>query len=156
MTEIVEIRQLSFGDWAELYRGYADSYGVPITDEQLHKVWEWLGGHETELRGLAAVQDGKPVGIVHYRRFLRPLAGEVGMFLDDIYVAKEARRHGVGEALIDAIKNIAETQNCTMIRWITHEDRPDAMAFYKKFGKETRWVTFDLKLDEREEGYERK
>ncbi|WP_321397337.1 GNAT family N-acetyltransferase [Emcibacter sp.] len=156
MVEIVEIRQLQFEDWATLYRGYADSYGVPITDEQLHKVWVWLGGHETELRGLAAILDGKPVGIVHYRRFLRPLAGEVGIFLDDIYVASEARRHGIGEAMLEAIKNIAQTQNCTMIRWITHEDRPDALAFYQRFGKRSRWVTFEMKLDEKEEEYERK
>ncbi|WP_417319856.1 GNAT family N-acetyltransferase [Emcibacter sp.] len=156
MIEIVEIRQLAFEDWAELYRGYADSYDVPITDEQLHRVWVWLGGHEAELRGLAAIKDSKPVGIVHYRRFLRPLAGEVGIFLDDIYVAEDARRHGIGEAMLEAIKDIAETQNCTMIRWITHEDRPDALAFYKKFAQKSRWVTFEMKLDEREKGYERK
>ena len=156
MIEIVEIRQLSFEDWAELYRGYADSYDVPITDEQLHRVWIWLGGHETELRGVAAIKDGKPAGIVHYRRFLRPLAGEVGIFLDDIYVAEEARRQGVGEALLDAIKNIAETQNCTMIRWITSKDRPEAVAFYEQFGEKTNWITFDMKLDEKEKGYERK
>ncbi|WP_138379129.1 GNAT family N-acetyltransferase [Luteithermobacter gelatinilyticus] len=156
MTEIVEIRQLSFDQWAELYKGYAESYGVPLTEEQLYVVWDWLGGHETELRGIAAIREGEPVGIVHYRRFLRPLAGEVGIFLDDIYVAPEARRHGIGLVMLKAVEKIAEVQNCTVIRWITAEDRADAHAFYEQFGKRTRWVTYEHKVQGEDQGYERK
>lgn len=146
MVEIVELRQIEYGQWAALYKAYADFYKVPLTEAQLQTVWTWLDGHETELRGLAALIDGKPEGIIHYRRFLRPLAGEVGIFLDDIFVCPSARRKGVGKALLDRLEDIADAQGCTVIRWMTAEHNHGAQNFYDQFGKKTGWITYDHKM----------
>ncbi|HHL34182.1 MAG TPA: GNAT family N-acetyltransferase [Desulfobulbaceae bacterium] len=146
MVEIVELRQIDYGQWATLYKAYADFYQVSLTEEQLQTVWTWLDGHETELRGLAALVDGEPQGIVHYRRFLRPLAGEVGIFLDDIFVCPSARRKGVGKALLDRLQDIADAQGCTVIRWMTAEHNHGAQNFYDLFGKKTGWITYDHKM----------
>jgi len=156
MIEIIDIRQLEFSEWAELYKSYAEFYKVPISEEQLHVVWEWLGGHETELKGIAALADGKPAGIVHYRRFLRPLVGEVGIFLDDIFVCPTARRKGVGKVMIEAIENIAKNQNCSIIRWITADYNRDAQTFYDQFGKKTGWITYDHVMSDDKDGHDRK
>lgn len=156
MIEIVDIRQLEYDQWADLYRSYADFYHVPISEDKLHVVWGWLGGHETELRGIAALADGKPGGIVHYRRFLRPLVGEMGIFLDDIFVCPSARRLGIGKSLLAAIDDIAKNQNCSVIRWITAGRHKGAQTFYDTFGKKTGWVTYDHVMGEDKDGYERK
>lgn len=147
MVEIIEIRKLSFQQWAALYQEYAELSGVEISDEQLRTVWQWLGSMETELRGLAALKDGVPTGLVHYRRFLRPLVGEVGIYLDDIYVNPDARRSGVGKALFDKIESIADSQDCTVIRWITSDVNYEAHEFYNQFGHKTGWITYDHNMD---------
>jgi len=155
MIEIVEIRQISYAKWAELFESYAAFYEVTLTERQLQTVWQWLNSHETEIRGLAALVDGAPRGIVHYRSFLRTLTGDVGMFLDDIFVCPSARRTGVGKALLQELENIAKAQNSTVIRWITAEDNRGAQTFYDQFGKKTHWITYDHKMSD-EDGRERK
>ena len=155
MIEIVEVRQIEFSKWAELYSEYAKTYDLSLNREQLQTVWEWLGGHETELKGLAALVDGEPRGLIHYRSFLRPLAGEIGMFLDDIFVCPSARRMGVGKVLLERLEDIAKAQGCTVIRWITANDNNEAHYFYDQFGKQTRWITYDHKMS-KEDGENRK
>jgi len=155
MIEIVEIRQIGFARWAELYKAYAEFYHVSMTDQQLRTAWSWLDGHETELRGLAAVVEGEAKGIIHYRRFLRPMAGEVGIFLDDIFVCPAGRRTGVGKALLERLEDVAKAQGCTVIRWITAEDNKGAQIFYDQFGQKTRWITYDHKMSG-EDGLDKK
>lgn len=151
MIEIVEMRQIGFAKWAELFKSYAEFYKVSMTPEQLQTVWGWLDGHETELGGLAALIDGEPSGIIHYRRFLRSLAGEVGLFLDDIYVCPSARRKGVGQALLKYLENIADAQGCTVIRWITADDNKSAQSFYDNLGQKTSWITYDHKMSDEDD-----
>lgn len=146
MIEIVEIREIEFKIWSGLYQEYARGYNVTLSEGQLTTVWAWLDGHETELRGLAALVDGAPKGIVHYRRFLRPLAGEVGIFLDDIFVCPSSRREGIGAELLGRLERIADAQGSSIIRWITAEDKQDAHRFYNQFGKKTSWITYDHKM----------
>lgn len=155
MIEVVEMRQIGFRKWADLYKAYAEFYRVPMTEQQLQTAWSWLDGHETELRGIAALLEGEPKGIVHYRRFLRPLAGEVGIFLDDIFVCPSARRAGIGNALLERLENIARVQDCTVIRWMTAEHNHGAQNFYDQFGKKTSWITYDHTLSG-EDGREKK
>lgn len=148
MIEIVETRQIGFRKWADLYKTYAEFYQVSMTEEQLQTAWAWLSGHETELRGIAALLDGEPKGIIHYRRFLRPMSGEVGIFMDDIFVCSSVRRQGVGNALLERLQHIAEVQDCTVIRWMTAENNRGAHRFYDQFGKLTKWITYDHNMSD--------
>ncbi|PHZ84907.1 GNAT family N-acetyltransferase [Paremcibacter congregatus] len=151
MIEIVEMRDIKFAQWADLYQSYAEFYKLSLTPQQLQTAWEWLSGHDTELRGLAALVDGEPKAIAHYRRFLRPLAGEVGIFLDDIYVCPSVRRHGVGKILLERLENIAKAQGCTVIRWMTAGDNRGAQSFYDTFGKQTDWITYDHNMSDEDD-----
>lgn len=157
MAKIVEIRNVKYSDWAELYSEYANTFHVELTKERLQLIWQWLMGHETELRGIGVVSDeGKLVAIVHYRRFLRPLVGEVGIYLDDIYVSPDARRSGVGNLLFEALEKIADAQDCSVIRWITSDENKEAHKFYDRFGHKTRWITYDHLMGEDQLDIERK
>jgi len=155
MIEVVEVRQIKFKKWAELYKSYAEFYKVDLSPQQLGTVWTWLGGHGTELRGLAALVDGEPRGIINYRSFLRPLAGEVGIFLDDIYVCPTVRRIGVGKALLDRLNDIAVAQDSSVIRWMTAHDNQGAQTFYDQFGKKTSWITYDHKMSDEDDGHKK-
>ena len=132
--------------WGALYAAYAEFYQVPQTDEMRDLVWGWVmdPSHEVECR--LALLDGRAVGLAHFRPFARPLAAATGGFLDDLFVAPEARGSGAAEALIRAVEAEGRARGWGVIRWITGEDNTRARALYDRVAESTRWVTYDLKL----------
>lgn len=83
--------------------------------------------------------------IAHFRRFSRPSTGSVGLWLDDLFTAPEARGLGAGTALIAQIRAEARDQGCSVVRWITAEDNSPARSLYDRLADKTKWVTYDAK-----------
>ena len=71
---------------------------------------------------------------------LYPLFTSVGMqrawVLNDLYVWEQYRNTGVGRALIDAAKALAQSTNAKWIMLQTHNDNVNAQALYEKTGFE--------------------
>lgn len=146
---MTEIRALIAADrpaWGALYAAYADFYGVEQTEDMRDRVWGWIQDPAHEVEGLCAAQGGALVGFAHYRPFARPLAAGVGGFLDDLYVAPEARGSGAARELIDAVAEQGRARGWGMIRWITKEDNYRARGLYDQVADQTWWKTYDLKL----------
>ncbi|WP_210527362.1 GNAT family N-acetyltransferase [Rubellimicrobium arenae] len=131
--------------WDRLYQGYAEFYGVAQTPEMRDRVWSWIHdpSHETE----AFVAEGNDglVGLAHFRAFARPLSATTGGYLDDLFVAPEARGSGAAEALIQAIAGEGRARGWSVIRWITAQDNDRARRLYDRTAQATRWVTYDLR-----------
>ena len=133
-------------DWEKLYAGYAAFYRVAQTPEMRATVWGWLNDPSHEVEGLVALDaSGRPIGIAHYRAFARPLAATTGGFLDDLFVAPDARGAGVAQALIDAIVETGRARGWTVIRWITAEDNYRARSAYDRISDRTQWITYEIK-----------
>jgi len=144
MATICRAVDVERADWEALYRGYATFYRVPMTDRILSSVWAWLNDPDHEVEGFVAVADNRPVGLVHYRAFARPLAGETGLYMDDLFVHPDARGAGHGRALIEAVAGQARMRNVKLIRWITADDNHRARALYDTLATATRWFTYDM------------
>jgi Predicted acetyltransferase len=144
------VRPIESGDffaWLGLYADYGTFYDTPLSDEKALRVWSWLTDAAHESRALLAVDEtDAPVGLAHYRAFARPLAGGRGLYLDDLFVAPDARGHGAATALIEAVRERAATEGCTLVRWITAADNETAQRVYDRVAERTEWVTYDLKL----------
>jgi ribosomal protein S18 acetylase RimI-like enzyme len=94
---------------------------------------------------VAEAGDGRLIGLAHFRPFARPLSATTGGFLDDLFVAPEARGSGAAEALLAELKAIAGQRGWSVVRWITAEDNARARALYDRVATQTQWVTYDLK-----------
>ena len=131
--------------WRELYRGYADFYHEPVTDQQLDRVWSWITDPDHDVKALL-VRDatGAPVGLAHYRPYFRPLAAAVAGHLDDLFVEPAARGTGAVDALLDALRTIARQRGWSKIRWITADDNHRARSKYDQVAERTMWVTYDM------------
>src|SRR5690242_16096368 len=93
--------------WRVLYNGYAEFYKVPMTDQTADTVWGWIHDPAHEVNALVAKDgNGRLVGLAHYRQMARPLAGSMGGFLDDLFVAPDLRGGGVADALIARLTEI--------------------------------------------------
>lgn len=131
--------------WHALYSGYGEFYGNPLTDEKAVLVWGWLSDPTHPLTALVAEDaQGALVGLAHYRVFPRALAGGTGLYLDDLFVAEDARTGGVGTALIEHVRDLAKADGHSVVRWITAADNERAQAVYDKLATRTSWVTYDL------------
>jgi GNAT superfamily N-acetyltransferase len=144
------VRALQAADraaWERLYEGYARFYKVSQTPEMRATVWRWIHDPACEVEGLVAVDDdGKLIGIAHFRPFRRPLSASVGGFLDDLFVDPDARGSGAAQALIAAVEAVGRARGWTVIRWITAADNGRARAVYDRVAQATPWVTYDIKL----------
>ena len=134
-------------EWERLYAGYAAFYKVTQTPEMRATVWGWLHDPAHQTRGLVAEEEGRLIGLAHFRPFARPLSASTGGFLDDLFVDPAARGSGAADALIAARADEGRKQGWTVIRWITAEDNYRARALYDRVAEKTKWATYDLRLD---------
>ncbi|MCM3443007.1 GNAT family N-acetyltransferase [Metabacillus halosaccharovorans] len=85
---------------------------------------------------LAKSKDGLPAGFVQ----LYPIFSSVGMkrkwLLNDLFVAEEYRRHGVGKALMNQAKEFAVETKTAGILLETSKDNINAQALYESEGYE--------------------
>ena len=145
---IVPLAARHRADWERLYAGYAEFYRVTQTPEMRERVWGWIMDPAHETRAFVAEDaSGRALGLAHYRPFARPLAAATGCYLDDLFVAPEARGMRVGEALIAALEAEARQHGWTVIRWITADDNYRARTAYDRLATRTMWITYDRKIE---------
>ncbi|QIZ98648.1 GNAT family N-acetyltransferase [Leifsonia sp. PS1209] len=145
----IEVRPVADGDffaWLDLYEKYAAFYETQLTDQKALLLWSWLTAPDHEEDGLVAVEDGRIVGLAHVREFARPLEGDRGLFLDDLFVAEEDRHKGIGRTLIDAVRSLAEERGLGVVQWITARDNSEAQQVYDSVATRTSWVTYEIDL----------
>lgn len=145
--EIRPVNDRDFFNWLPLFASYGDFYGTPVPDEKALLVWSWIS---EKMHGVSALvaqdESGALVGLAHYRTFARPLAGGTGIYIDDLFVAPEARGSGIATALIERVTEIARTQRAGIVRWVTAPDNDEARILYDKVADRTDWVTYDLQV----------
>lgn len=134
--------------WADLYRGYARFYELPMADDTLDTVWGWI--HDPDMAfwcRLARDESGTPIGLMHFRAMPSPLRGRLVGFLDDLFVAPEARGSGVVDALFSDLTTQARHQGWKVVRWITADDNYRARTVYDKLSRKTQWNTYQLDIE---------
>ncbi|NHA68859.1 GNAT family N-acetyltransferase [Phycicoccus flavus] len=131
--------------WRQLYAGYLQFYGRPVTGAHLDLVWSWLHDPVHVLRGLL-VRDGSApaAGLAHLRPYPRPLLAGTGCFLDDLFVDPAARGGGAATALLHGVRQVATDEGWGAVRWITSEDNLRARATYDRVASATSLVTYEM------------
>jgi GNAT superfamily N-acetyltransferase len=145
---VIQVRELEQRDrvaWQRLYAGYGDFYKTPLSDEKADRVWAWLMDPGYEAFGLVAVDENdSPIAIAHFRQFARLLADGIGIYLDDLFTAANARGTGAGTALIGRLEELARERGAEVVRWITANDNFVGQKLYDRLATRTMWVTYDL------------
>ena len=108
-------------------------------------MWSWLLDPAHEVKGVVAVDgDDRLVGLAHYRSFARPLDASIGCFLDDLFVAPDARGGGVADTLLAHLRSLARENGWSVVRWITSDNNYRARSKYDQVATRTMWVTYDM------------
>jgi GNAT superfamily N-acetyltransferase len=144
--DIVPLAPRHHAAWEVLFAGYGEFYKVDQTPAMRETVWGWLHDPAQQLNGLIAEREGVPVGLAHWRLYLRPSRAATGLFLDDLFVDPASRGSGAARALIEAVTAIARDKGCGVVRWQTADNNHRARTLYDRVATRTMWVTYDITL----------
>ena len=143
-----ELRQEDQGRWRELWRGYLEFYQAALPDEIYTRTWERLISKSGTLRGLCARDplSGMMTGIVHFLLHEHAWTVQPVCYLQDLFVAPEARGQGYGRYLIEAVAEEARRLNCPRLYWLTQENNRTARQLYDRLAAYNGFVRYDYKL----------
>ena len=104
---------------------------VVATEANLHDA---MFGERPVVESVIAEIDGKPVGFALFFHNYSTWTGWRGIYLEDLYVAPEARGSGTGKALLSHIAKLAVERGCTRFEWSVLDWNTPAIGFYKALG----------------------
>lgn len=128
--------------WEPLWKGYQTFYEVALSDEITATTWMRLHDPGEPMFVLGAYLDGKLVGIVHslYHRSCWTIGNYC--YLQDLFVAEDARGRGIGRALIEAVAREARAAGASRVYWLTQEGNATARALYDQVAKRTGFIQY--------------
>lgn len=90
---------------------------------------------------LAELPGRRPVGIALYHRTVNTFKGQIGLFLEDLFVEPDQRGTGIGRALLRHLAEIAVDRDYNVIEWRVLNWNEPSIRFYERLGatKMTNW-----------------
>ena len=93
-----------------------------------------LFAEQPKLFCLVVEQDEKIVGYASYTFDFSTWDATTFMYMDCLFLEEEARGFGIGEAIIEKLKQIAMDKKCINIQWHTPKFNERAIKFYHRIG----------------------
>jgi GNAT superfamily N-acetyltransferase len=91
-------------------------------------------GEQPAFHALIAECDGKPLGLCLYFYSFSSWRGELGVYVQDLFVAEETRGSGLGRRLIAETVRIAKARGATYLRLSVGKANAAAQEFYRTIG----------------------
>ncbi len=147
---MIEIRALQASDepvWRDLWTAYLAFYETSVSETVYATTFSrLLSDAPGEYHARLACRDGMPVGLVHYLFHRHCWRVENVVYLQDLYVAPEARGTGAGRALIEAVYAHADAENCPSVYWLTQDFNHTARRLYDRIASVTAFVKYQRVL----------
>ena len=118
-----------------LIHGLADYENEPdavVATENL--LAQQLFGPQPGAEVVIAELDDSPVGFALFFHNFSTWEGRRGLYLEDLFVVEEARRRGVGRALMVHLARLAVERDCARFEWSVLDWNTPAIGFYRGIG----------------------
>ena len=114
---------------------------VQITEPQLHAA---LFGTDSVAGCYVAEADGEPVGMALWFRTYSTWTGEVGLYLEDLFVQPAHRGAGHGRALLARLAQHCVEHGWPRFEWAVLDWNLPAIGFYESLGAKPMdsWTTY--------------
>lgn len=90
--------------------------------------------HAPLFDALVAEREGRPLGFCLFFMSFSSWRGEPGVYVQDLYVAGEARGSRLGRALVAAAARLARARGARYLRLSVARDNQAAREFYERIG----------------------
>jgi GNAT superfamily N-acetyltransferase len=144
-TAEIVIRPLRIDEraaWEPLWKGYQTFYKVAIPDQTSDVTWARFHDPAEPVRALGAYVGGRLCGIAHY--IFHRSCWTIGdyCYLQDLFVADDARNRGLGRALIAAVEDKARAAGASRVHWLTQETNADARILYDQLAERSGFIQY--------------
>lgn len=130
--------------WRPLWDAYNAFYRSVQPEEVTRATFARLcDPGEPALLGLVAEGGGGLVGLAHL--VVHPSTWSAGSYcyLEDLFVGRDARGSGVGEALFAGVYAEADRVGAERVYWHTQEYNAPARSLYDRVGRRTSFVVYE-------------
>lgn len=141
----VEIRAVDHSDfdrWLPLWNGYQRFYAVDIPEAATAKTWARFLDPSEPVHAAIAMVGGRAFGLAHWIYHRSTWTADEYCYLQDLFVADDARGSGLGRALIEHVTADAKRQGAPRIYWSTHESNQNAMHLYDRIAERSAFVQY--------------
>ena len=145
-ANIRPVRRADFEQWLILWQGYNEFYGrsgpTALHSDITTATWERFFDAYEPVYAFVAEFDGRVAGITHFLLHRSTTAKEPSCYLQDLFTAHDVRGQGVGRALIQAVYDWAETNDCARVYWQTHETNTIAQRLYDTLAERSGFIVY--------------
>jgi GNAT superfamily N-acetyltransferase len=93
-----------------------------------------LFGPQPKAHALIVEHDGQAAGFAIYFYNFSTFLGRPGLYVEDVYIRPEFRRHGFGGAVFKYLAQKAIQEGCGRMEWWVLDWNEPAIRFYDKIG----------------------
>ena len=130
--KIKGIDQSDFDTWLPLWKDYQRFYEVDIPESVTLKAWARLLDPVEPMHAALAIVGDQALGLVHWVYHRSTWTTGDCCYLQDLFVAEDARASGVGPALIRHAYADARCRGAFRVCWLTHESNHKAVHLYDR------------------------
>lgn len=134
-------------EWEVHWNDYLVFYESTIPQAHTDKLWERIHDDDHPIRAFVAERttDSSLIGIVHFFPHLDTWEIRPVCYLQDLFVAEDARLKNVGTELIRKVKEFSDREGWVFVYWQTMHDNITARFLYDKLtGGTTGVITYQL------------
>ena len=132
--------------WRRLWSGYNSFYQVDVPEAVTAKTWERILDPQVQMIARVADVDGAVLGFTISVPHPSTWTPELDCYLEDLFVASDARGRGVGRALLAELARIARERGCQRLEWWVLDWNEPALGFYRSLGARAmdEWTVYRL------------
>ena len=145
----MKVRDLEPGDeaaWRRLWADYLSFYREDLAPEITDRTWARLMDPASIVKARVAVAETGVVGFAVHMHHPSTWAATDDCYLEDLFVAAEARGLGAGRALIDDLISLARHRGWSRLYWHTDHDNTRARVLYDSYIPTDGAVRYRMKL----------
>ncbi len=140
MSAQVQIRQAGPDDVEQIYAWIVELATYERAPDQVTGTSELLAealfGSHPSAEALIAELAGQAVGFALFHSNFSTWECRPGIWLEDLYVPPERRRHGVGAALLRRVAEITLERGGTRVEWVVLDWNAPAIGLYRRVAAE--------------------
>jgi GNAT superfamily N-acetyltransferase len=145
----VTIKQLASADhaeWLVLWQGYLEFYETDLDEAITAATFARLSRGDGMHGAIARDDEGRAVGIVHWLTHSATWTTTDYCYLEDLFVASDARGLGAGASLIEHVRAWAQEHGSSKVYWLTAETNTVARGLYDRVAHRSGLIQYEISL----------
>jgi GNAT superfamily N-acetyltransferase len=145
----VELRDATPSDetaFLSLWHQYIAFYKVSLAPDVTTATWARLMTAASPVKARLALVDGQVQAFAIHLHHPSTWVATEDCYLEDLFVAPEARGHGLGRALLDDLVALARAKGWARLYWHTDEGNTRARALYDRYVASDGHVRYRMRL----------